>query len=138
MPTPSDSILQAAALPLRDDQICLVQSRSGKRWLLPKGKLERGQSHQEAAILEAWQEAGVLGMLDPEPVGSYRYWKRGRWHEVVVFMLHVTHVANTWPEQSWRPRHWLPTDEAIEQVSDAALRRLIESGLQRPRHAVSA
>jgi 8-oxo-dGTP pyrophosphatase MutT (NUDIX family) len=56
---------------LRSGKVCLVQSRSGKRWVIPKGCIERGQTALETALQEAWEEAGLMGVPKAEPVGSY-------------------------------------------------------------------
>ncbi|MDX8450338.1 hypothetical protein RFN31_32775 [Mesorhizobium sp. VK3C] len=36
----------------------------------------KGKSDRQAAALEAKQEAGVTGKIEPAPVGTYQYWKR--------------------------------------------------------------
>src|SRR5271166_7165657 len=102
MPMPSGLIRQSAAIPLRDGQICLVTSRSGKRWVIPKGCLEPGMTAGEIALQEAWEEAGLSGVLQNEPVGSYIYEKAGATYHVTVFLMHVTDAADDWPERGIR------------------------------------
>src|SRR5262249_39090975 len=104
MPTPSvpGTQRQAGAVPLRNGQVCLVSSRSGRRWVVPKGNLELGKSAAEIALQEAWEEAGLVGVLQPDPVGSYFYEKAGLVCHVTVFVLHVTGDADDWPERSQR------------------------------------
>src|ERR1700736_677932 len=89
----SNSIRQAAAIPIRGGQICLVTSRSGKRWVVPKGCIEPGQTAGETALQEAWEEAGLVGSLREQPVGSYQYEKCGIVCHVTVFLMHVTEVG---------------------------------------------
>src|SRR5262245_42443065 len=95
---------QAAAIPLLDGKVCLVLSSNGRRWVLPKGWIDEGQSAGETALQEAWEEAGLLGRLSRKPVGAYRYDKAGRPCHVIVFQLDVTEVAAVWPESGWRCR----------------------------------
>src|SRR5262249_50600082 len=71
MPSSSNSIRQAAVIAVRAGRVCLVQSSGGKRWVIPKGHIARGHTAAETALCEAWEEAGLLGHLRPEPVGSY-------------------------------------------------------------------
>jgi len=78
MPIPSLVIRQAGAIPIQGGQVCIVSSRSGKRWVVPKGWLEPGKTAGGIALLEAWEEAGVTGALRPEPAGSYLYGKDAR------------------------------------------------------------
>ena len=121
-----DEIRQAAALPVRDGAICLVTSRSGKRWVAPKGCMEPGKTAGEIALQEAWEEAGLVGVLEPEPIGSYVYQKDGLTCHVIVFLMEVTSESASWPEQAFRQRRWLSAAKAAERVADLGLRALIE------------
>ena len=93
---------QSAAIPVRDGRVCMVTSRSGRRWVFPKGQIDPGHTPGEAALLEAWEEAGLVGTLDPEPVGNYVYEKFGRPHHVLVFRMRVIEVHDAWPERELR------------------------------------
>jgi 8-oxo-dGTP pyrophosphatase MutT (NUDIX family) len=123
---PDHVIRQAAALPVRDGMVCLVSSRNGKRWVAPKGCLEPGKTAAEVAIQEAWEEAGLVGTLDPDPIGSYFYEKDGLTCHVLVFLMQVTDEAEDWLERSFRQRRWLPASRAADRVADPGLRALIE------------
>jgi 8-oxo-dGTP pyrophosphatase MutT (NUDIX family) len=128
MPTTVDVIRQAAAIPLKDGLLCVVTSRSGKRWVVPKGCLEPGKTTGEIALQEAWEEAGLVGVLEPEPVGSYVYTKMGFMHHVTVFVMQVTEVAEDWPERHLRDRAWLTRTQALLQIEEPGLRDLIRAG----------
>jgi len=127
MATVSEHVRQAAAIPILDRKICLVTSSNGKRWVVPKGVIDPGQTPGETALNEAWEEAGLVGELSKEPVGSYLYTKRGRTCHVVVFLLKVTEAAAEWPEKMLRRRIWLSPERAVTQIEDAGLRELIEA-----------
>ena len=126
MPLFDGEIRQAAALPMRDGEVCLVTSRNGKRWVAPKGCMEPGKTAGQIALQEAWEEAGLVGLLEPEPIGSYVYQKDGFTCHVIVFLMEVTSEAATWPEQSFRQRRWLSATKAAERIADPGLRALIE------------
>jgi 8-oxo-dGTP pyrophosphatase MutT (NUDIX family) len=125
MPTSLDVIRQAAAIPVKDGLICVVTSRSGKRWVVPKGCLEPGKTSGEIALQEAWEEAGLTGVLEPEPIGSYVYTKTGFVYHVTVFLMLVTDAAEDWPERAVRERAWLTRSQALLQIEDPGLRALI-------------
>jgi len=127
MSVDTDSIRQAAAIPVRNGSICLVTSRSGKRWVVPKGCMEPGKTAGEIALQEAWEEAGLTGVLQREPVGSYLYEKFGSQHLVTVFMMRVTDEAGDWPEDDFRERVWVSLAEAVERIEDEGLREIIRS-----------
>jgi 8-oxo-dGTP pyrophosphatase MutT (NUDIX family) len=130
MPTESGWIRQAAAIPLKAGQICLVTSSNGKRWVIPKGMIDPGKTAPEAALQEAWEEAGVVGNLDPDPVGSYFYQKYGGTYHVTVFILRVTSVSENWPERALRLRSWMSTKKALASIEDEGLRELVRGAVR--------
>ena len=103
----------------------MVSSRSGKRWVVPKGCMEPGKTAAEIALQEAWEEAGLVGVLQPEPIGSYFYEKAGFTCHVTVFLMTVTDMAEDWPEREVRERRWLSVPQALERLDDPGLRELI-------------
>ncbi len=125
-------VLQAGALAFRPDgRLCLVTSRRGKHWVIPKGCVEEGKSQEEIVLLEAWEEAGLLGLLQPEPLGSYTYRKHGRWHRVVLYLLHVIQAEDDYPERHRRQRCWLRPAKASLRLREVGLRELIASHAQK-------
>jgi 8-oxo-dGTP pyrophosphatase MutT (NUDIX family) len=128
---------QAGAIPIRAGRICLVTSRGGKSLVVPKGCLEHGRTAEQIALQEAWEEAGLIGLLDSRPIGSYCYEKAGKPFEVVLFLMDVTTVVKHWPESRWRMRHWLLPADAAERVRETGLRRLIRRALAAEPVAVS-
>jgi 8-oxo-dGTP pyrophosphatase MutT (NUDIX family) len=122
-------IPQAAAIPIKDGRIGLVTSSSGKRWVIPKGLIDEGKTAGETALQEAWEEAGLVGLLDGEPVGTYLYAKYGGTCRVTVFLMQVTEVADDWPERSLRERRWVHPAEALRLLDDEGLRLVIRGAL---------
>src|ERR1700741_4676672 len=112
---------QAAVIPVSDGQVCMVTSSSGRRWVIPKGLIEPGQTAGEAALQEAWEEAGLGGTLHSEPVGSYIYEKYGNTYHVIVFVMDVTEVAAEWPEQGLRRRSWVTHSGLFERIAEPGL-----------------
>src|SRR5262245_64149962 len=106
MPSTPLWICQAAAIPVKAGQLCLVTSSSGKRWVIPKGMIDPGKTAGEIALQEAWEEAGLTGILVAEPAGTYQYDKYGGTCLVTVFLMRVTDVAAEWPENGLRQRCW--------------------------------
>jgi len=125
MPTFGDSIRQAAALPLRRGRVCLITSRNGKRWVIPKGWIEPGQTAGESALQEAWEEAGLVGALEREPIGSYLYEKEGQRYHVTVFVMKVTEVTQDWPERSFRERSWVGPAGFFDRIDDEGLADIV-------------
>ncbi len=129
MPPEYGLIRQAAAIPVQGERVCLITSRSGKRWVIPKGCLEPGKSAGEMALQEAWEEAGLGGLLEGDPVGSYLYTKGGFTHHVLVFIMRVTQVSETWPERAFRQRWWLSPEQAVLNIDERGLREVMRGAL---------
>lgn len=125
----------AAAIPFRRNaagelELLLVTSRKKRRWVIPKGAV-RGMLPHASAAREAFEEAGVLGVIGREQTGVYCQRKTdasGKKQEIAVaaFPLFVNTQLRSWPEMSMRKRKWLGALEAIDMVEDAQLRRVLE------------
>jgi len=120
-------VRQAAAIPIYNGKVCLVTSSSGRRWVIPKGVIDPGQTAGETALNETWEEAGLVGVLHNEPVGSYLYEKYGGMCHVTVFLMQVIEEAEEWPECHSRRRVWLSLDEATDRIHEAGLRDILET-----------
>ncbi len=121
---------QSAVVPYRAGadglELLLITSRKGTRWVLPKGVVEPGMSPAESAAKEAEEEAGVRGVVDPTPLGTYRYNKWGGTCTVEVFAMGVIQEMSEWPESAIRQRAWLPPEEARDRVREAGLKDILE------------
>ena len=86
--------VQYAALPYRPTgaagpEVMLVTSRGRQRWIIPKGWPHGGRAPCDSAAREAFEEAGVLGLVGRRSVGSFRYKKRLKKGRVAVCNVHV-------------------------------------------------
>jgi 8-oxo-dGTP pyrophosphatase MutT (NUDIX family) len=128
-------IRQAGALPILGNRVCLVTSTRTRKWILPKGMIDPGHSASQAALIEAWEEAGLTGIIQHDPLGSYIYQKNQSACHVSLFKLDVSEVHERWPEQYARKRTWVEFDEAIELIEEPNLEQLLRE--LRPRFAPS-
>lgn len=60
------------------DEVLVVHRPAYDDWSFPKGKLERGESEEEAALREVEEETGVRCRLERELVTSRYHDARGR------------------------------------------------------------
>ncbi len=127
--------VQYAALPFKLSaascvEVMLVTSRKTGRWIIPKGwPIKRKAPHASAAC-EALEEAGLLGNVGRDSIGSYSYQKRLRSGAVVtcdvqVFLLEVEGQLKDWPEKEERRFHWFSPAEAADVVQEPALSEII-------------
>ncbi len=120
---------QSAAIPYRIEnghlQILLITSSSRKRWIIPKGFVERGLDASDSALKEAYEEAGVQGRMSVNSIGYFNYEKWGDHFRVEVFLLEVNTILQSWPEAEMRQRKWFSLPEAAAAVDQPDLRALI-------------
>ena len=105
-------VLRLGEIPL----IAVVRLRKRNEWVLPKGKLDEGETPRAAAEREVIEETGhhvsvheFLGTLVYEVSGGSKvvhFWRMEAFGEQVQDLMHdVKAVA------------WLPLDEAVERLS---------------------
>lgn len=108
----------------------LITSRESGRWIIPKGWPERKVKPRDLAAREAYEEAGILGRVGHDPVGTYRYEKRlksgkATTCEVQVFPFEVERELDEWPEKGQRERRWVTPDQAAQLVTEGGLAELL-------------
>jgi len=111
-------------------RVLLLTSRETRRWVIPKGWPIHGLKPREVAAREAFEEAGVLGSIVGNRVGSYHYCKQLPGDEdllcrVNVFLLQVERQAEAWPEQGQRDIRWVAPAEAAEMVLEGGLSEIL-------------
>ena len=93
-------------------QVCLIRRKSGARWSVPKGYIERGDDWGRAGLGEAREEAGLRGRLLGDVIGTYDYEKGLVALTVIVGVMEVFEELATWHEMRWRERRWCSIEEA--------------------------
>ncbi len=130
-------IRQACAVPFRRSgdrlELCLITSLKTKRWIYPKGIVDPGETVQETALKEAFEEAGLHGRIVGEPLGEYRDAKWGTKLHVIVLLMEVTACDDHWHEADIRQRRWVSPEEARTLVSKRKLRRFTDATLRQLR-----
>ena len=103
--------------------LVIVMNSSQTRWIIPKGQPDPGMSRQDVAVMEAMEEAGVIGSCLP---GLRVPCHRNGEKTLYVYPLKVTTVLKKWPEMEWRKRAVLPAAKALKLISDPELSQCIE------------
>ncbi|RMF40731.1 MAG: NUDIX domain-containing protein [Alphaproteobacteria bacterium] len=130
-----EPVAQIAALPIRWDdkrriRILMVTSRDTGRWVMPKGWMMDGKKPWAAAEIEALEEAGAVGRISRQPIGSYHYDKlmpdgtavRCR---VRLFPMIVEKLKRNWKERDERKRRWFSPKSAARAVQEKELAELL-------------
>lgn len=129
IPKPAIFFKQSGVIPYRIKdgkiQVLLITSSTGKRWVIPKGTIEPFMTPQDSAAKEAWEEAGIVGIVVPNLMGTYEYQKLGATWQVEVFLMQVETVLEDWPEAKVRQRQWVSVKQAVKRVQEPELKRIL-------------
>ena len=93
-----------------------------KRWVLPKGRVKRGEPPRTAALRECREEAGVTGRV-VEPAGIVEYGTKAGRVRVEYFLIEFTRdVAH---HEDDRDQQWCAVEDAIPLLTYASARRVL-------------
>ena len=122
---------QLAALCYREGaagrEVLLVTSSTG-RWILPKGWPIVGLRPGQAAMVEAWEEAGVRkGKVARKPLGAFmgsKFSVNGDEEPCLteVYAVKVEQTLDVYPEVDKRDRVWVSLADAQGLVLEDGLR----------------
>ena len=101
--------------------LLVTARRDPSVWVLPKGHIERGESPEQAAVREVFEEAGVKArivefLMTSSPV------IRGEQQRIKYYLMES--VAEETPTEG-RQLAWLSKKEAIARVTFAELRAVL-------------
>ncbi|HSS99445.1 MAG TPA: NUDIX domain-containing protein [Terriglobales bacterium] len=100
-----------------DVEFLLVQTGGG-RWIFPKGSVEPGLTHAQAAAIEAFEEAGVHGRIEEKSFFGYRVRRTGKKgptkQTVMTHLCEVRRLAP--PQETGRNRTWFTADKAKQRL----------------------
>jgi 8-oxo-dGTP pyrophosphatase MutT (NUDIX family) len=112
----SDRIEAAGGVLVRDGRVALVHRPRYDDWTLPKGKLDPGESFEQAAVREVEEETGIRAQLVRElPPTTYRV--RDRPKIVRYWLMAVEDAGPFVPNDETDELRWVPLDEARELLT---------------------
>lgn len=118
---PSEQQHSAGGLVVRDGEILLIAVAGGRRWQLPKGHLEPGESPEQAAVREVCEETGVRGRaLASLPEIEYHFTQGGRViHKRVEYFLlgYLDGSADDFDPGEVHGAAWMSWDEGLARLT---------------------
>lgn len=113
-------------------EILLITTRKSKRWILPKGNPIDGMTNAQAACQEAYEEAGVKGIVNDSLIDIVQISKKhGKGYrrkiDLHIYALNVTSQVQDFPEKGQRDIEWMEKSQAVKQCDDKAISFLLES-----------
>ena len=95
-----------------EGRVVLVHRPRYDDWTLPKGKLDRGESFEDAALREVEEETGLRCRLVRELPSSEYLDPKGRSKLVRYCLMEVEHDPGFVPNDEVDELRWVPLEEA--------------------------
>ncbi len=121
--------VSAGGLVVQDGHILLISTREGRRWQLPKGHVEPGESTAQAACREVQEETGITGLI-VAPLPEIEYWfverDRRRIHKRVHYFLlsYVRGSTEDYDPNEVSGAEWVPWEDGLARLSFANERKV--------------
>jgi 8-oxo-dGTP pyrophosphatase MutT (NUDIX family) len=117
---------QSGVLPVYGGGLVLVTARRTGRWIIPKGHVKRGFTPADSAANEAFEEAGLLGRVVGDVIGTYYDRRPSGIYSIKVFPFEVESMLERWDEMRIRQRRLVSPEEAIGMIVHDELRGIVE------------
>lgn len=113
----NDVVRAAGGVVLNDaGELAVVYRPKYEDWTLPKGKLEPGESWEQAALREVEEETGLVCELRDE-LGSVSYTDRHGRPKTVRYWRMEVRDGEFQPNREVSELRWLPPADAASQLS---------------------
>jgi 8-oxo-dGTP diphosphatase len=114
-------------------QLAVIHRPRHKDWSLPKGKLDPGESFQEAAIREVHEETGIKAELGKELPPVVYEMRGGKTKLVRYWLMEPVKKTKTKfkPNDEVDEMRWLGLEEAVELLDYEHDRALVRKALKR-------
>jgi 8-oxo-dGTP diphosphatase len=112
----SEGVFAAGGVVVRDGKVLLVHRPRYDDWSFPKGKLDVGESFEDAAVREVEEETGLRCSLGRE-LPSTRYQVGARPKLVRYWLMNPEAETPFVPNDETDGLRWLTPDQALELLS---------------------
>ena len=113
-------------------KVLIVTSKTTKRWIIPKGWIQKKLGASGSAAAEAWEEAGALGICNKKKFGDFediKILKDGYPLECIVdvFLMKTITQKAEFPEKYIRSVKWIDPEDAASFIRNESLIQLLKS-----------
>jgi len=112
----SKRVEAAGGVVIRDGEVLLVHRPRYDDWTLPKGKLDPGESFEEAALREVWEETGLSCSLGDE-LSSTEYRDSKDRPKIVRYWLMEIEGGDFEPNDEVDEVRWVAIGEAAAELT---------------------
>jgi 8-oxo-dGTP diphosphatase len=99
-------------------------------WTFPKGKLDPGETWEQAAVREVWEETAIVAVLDVEIAGTEYRDRHGCRKQVRYWSMPVAADAGFEANDEVSERRWVPVADAARTLTYDHDRVVLDSLVQ--------
>ncbi len=120
-----------------DCEIAIISVNPSRRWQLPKGLIDEGETPEIAALREVREEAGVKTKLLSK-IETIEYWyvgdsrgERVRFHKLVHFFL-LKYIEGNVENHDFEvaEARWVKAEEALKMLAFKSEREVVEKAIK--------
>ncbi|MFP5576622.1 MAG: NUDIX hydrolase [Acidimicrobiia bacterium] len=130
MPDADVEVRAAGGVPWRRGaaglEVLVIHRSRYDDWSFPKGKLDPGESWEQAAVREVWEETGLVTVLGDELGRTTYHDRHGRRKHVRYWSMAVAADAGFTPGDEVGERRWVPAGDAEELLTYERDRAVLE------------
>ena len=126
----SKEVKAAGGVAVKDGLVAVVHRPKYDDWTLPKGKLDSGESFEEAALREVEEEASLTCRLGPELSETHYHDNKGRPKVVRWWAMEVEIEVPFEPNDEVDELRWLEPPEAAAALTYERDRVLVDEAVQ--------
>jgi len=108
----SEFVRAAGGVVLRSGKVCIIHRPDYEDWSLPKGKLDGGETHEQAALREVHEETGLRCVLGAQLSSQEYIDRQGRPKTVRWWAMTVISDEGLTPSHEVDERRWVTPEQA--------------------------
>ena len=105
------------AAPGGGPEIVLVHRDRYDDWTFPKGKLDPGETWEQAAVREVFEETGIVPVLGPEVASTEYVDSKGRPKQARYWAMAVAADTGFAPDDEISAREWVHVDDVPTRLT---------------------
>lgn len=123
-----------------DDEIirvALIRDQNTQNWILPKGRIEKGETLEDTSLREVKEETGLKSLQLIAKIGttnySFRTKQKDKFRKEVHFFLYCNEHGdgNICVEQEHFDKgQWFTKEEAIEKIGFIAQKKILDKAFR--------
>ena len=118
-------------------RVALIRDQNTHNWILPKGRIEKGETLEKTSLREVKEETGLINLQLVKKIGKTNYWfktkQKKKFTKEVHFYLY--HDADNCDEICVEESHfdkgqWFTKDEALDKIGFLAQKKILHKAFK--------